>query len=457
MFSTSDTIVAIATPPGRSGIGVVRLSGVGAARIAGVLLDRRGPLRPRVATFARIKSTNGAGNAHLDEVVATWFPRPKSYTGEDLVEIGAHGNPVILGAIVNAATSCGARLAQPGEFTLRAFLNGRLDLIQAEAVADLIQAATPLQARIAFDQLEGTLTGVIARIDQKLFDLCARFEASLDFPEEGYSFIDPAEGRAGLEAIRRELYELIRTSQAGRIIREGRQVAIVGKPNVGKSSLFNYLIGSERAIVTPIPGTTRDLVTETADVCGIRVRLVDTAGIRPTSDVVEVEGVDRAHRAADVADLTLVVLDRSRALEDVDRALMSRVPNGPIRLVINKVDLPAAWSLDDVHGGDTVAQISLKTGQGLEAMRSTIADGLNASELLSDGPVVTNLRHVQLLERAHAAIDRSVKALGENATLSEEFVLADVSEARHALEEITGTRTNDDLLTHIFSRFCIGK
>jgi tRNA modification GTPase len=348
-------------------------------------------------------------------------------------------------------------LAQPGEFTLRAFLNGRLDLIQAEAVADLIQAATPLQARIAFDQLEGTLTGVIARIDQKLFDLCARFEASLDFPEEGYSFIDPAEGRAGLEAIRRELYELIRTSQAGRIIREGRQVAIVGKPNVGKSSLFNYLIGSERAIVTPIPGTTRDLVTETADVCGIRVRLVDTAGIRPTSDVVEVEGVDRAHRAADVADLTLVVLDRSRALEDVDRALMSRVPNGPIRLVINKVDLPAAWSLDDVHGGDTVAQISLKTGQGLEAMRSTIADGLNASELLSDGPVVTNLRHVQLLERAHAAIDRSVKALGENATLSEEFVLADVSEARHALEEITGTRTNDDLLTHIFSRFCIGK
>lgn len=469
MFSTSDTIVAIATPPGRGGIGVVRISGPDARTIAAALLDRRRELRPRVATFARVKridaldgevsrraTTNGE-RAHLDNVIATSFPKPASYTGEDVVEISAHGSPAVLRAILEGSIRCGARLAEPGEFTLRAFLNGRLDLIQAEAVADLIDAVTPLQARVAFDQLDGTLTEAISQIDAKLFDLAARFEASLDFPDEGYHFIKVAEGRDTLDAIARQIYELIRTSRGGRIIREGRQVAIVGKPNVGKSSLFNYLVGSDRAIVTPIPGTTRDLLTEAADVEGVQVRFVDTAGIRDTADVVETEGVQRARRAAAVADLTVVVLDRSRDLECDDRALVADTENGPRLIVVNKIDLPPAWTPDVLESKGHLVELSLKTGEGVTELRSALANALNFEEPRRDVPIVTNVRHIGLLERARDSVDRALEALARNDAPSEEFVLADLSDARHALEEITGTRTSDDLLHHIFSRFCVGK
>ena len=277
----------------------------------------------------------------IDEVVATYFPAPHSYTAEDVVEISAHGSVALLRDIVRAAIGAGARLAEPGEFTLRAFLNGRLDLVQAEAVADLVDAVTPLQARVAFDQLEGTLTRAIGALDRELFDLVARLEASVDFPDEGYHFVGPGEAGAALGGVRDGIDQLLATSASGRVIREGRHIAILGKPNVGKSSLFNQLVGTDRAIVAAGPGTTRDMLRETIDLDGIRLGLVDTAGIRASDDEVEREGVMRARGAAGVADLVVLVLDRSRPLEDVDRALMRETASSPRIVVVNKIDLAA--------------------------------------------------------------------------------------------------------------------
>ena len=254
----------------------------------------------------------------IDQVIATWFAAPHSYTGEEVIEISGHGSPTLLAQVVKAAMTQGARLAEPGEFTLRAYLNGRLDLPQAEAVADLVEAVTPLQARAAMDQLEGTLTAAIARLDASLFDLCARLEASLDFPDEGFHFITREEAERVLSQLRDELDRLIDDGRAGRVIREGRSVVIAGRPNAGKSSLFNALLGAPRAIVTEIPGTTRDLLTELVDVNGLALTLIDTAGLREARDEIEAEGVRRALQAQQVAALTLVVVDGSQPLTPDD-------------------------------------------------------------------------------------------------------------------------------------------
>ena len=448
MFSTDDTIVAIATPAGRGGIGVVRISGPSAVDVADALLQLDAPLRPRYATFAR---TQG------DQVVATYFPAPHSYTGEHVVEISAHGSPVVLRQIVTQAMATGSRLAEPGEFTLRAFLNGRIDLVQAEAVADLIDAVTPLQARAAFDQLEGTLTGHIASIDSALFDLIAKLEASLDFPDEGYHFVEAGETGTALRAIERTIDALLCEVTRGRLIREGARVAIAGKPNVGKSSLFNALLGTGRAIVTSTPGTTRDLVTDTADIDGIRIDLVDTAGVRETSDEVEIEGVSRARQAWSTADLVLLVLDRSYPLDETDRDLLHETADLARLVVGAKCDLPAAWG--DVDGLPAIA-VSSKTGLGLDRLREAMRTTLEAANPTTapDTAAVTNVRHAALLERARAALRRALEAVeAPGGPVAEEFVLTDLQDARAALEEVTGKRTSDDLLRHIFARFCIGK
>ena len=450
MFSTNDTIVAVATPPGRGGIGVVRLSGAGAETIARTLVAREQPLAPRHATFTRI--------AACDQVVATFFPAPHSYTGEDVVELSAHGSPIILAGIVSAAMGGGARLAEPGEFTLRAFLNGRIDLPQAEAVADLIDAVTPLQARAAFDQLEGTLTGAIREIDAGLFDLVARLEASVDFSEEGYHFIEPAEVASALGRLMARTASLIGEGRRGRLVREGLQVVIAGKPNVGKSSLFNALAGAARAIVTDVPGTTRDLVAEVVDIDGLRVTLVDTAGLRPTRDVVEAEGVARARQAWDVADLVLIVVDGSAPLDALDRQLLEETA-GRLRLIVsNKSDLGVDLGADSGgEGGAGVLRVSARTGDGFDGLRAGLLRALDV-EARDDPPAITNLRHVALLGRAHEALSRARMAAGAGSdALPEEFVLADLQEARAALEEISGRRTSEDVLSHIFARFCIGK
>ena len=312
------------------------------------------------------------------------------------MEISAHGSPVILNAIVKAAIFSGARLAEPGEFTLRAFLNGRIDLMQAEAVADLIDAATPLQARAAFDQLNGTLTLAIAAIDAALFDLVARLEASVDFPEEGYHFVEPGELAAAIDTIRERTTSLLRDAKRGRILREGLQVAIVGAPNVGKSSLFNALVGASRAIVTTIPGTTRDLVSETIDLEGLRVTVVDTAGLRATDDRVESEGVSRATAAAANADLILFVVDLSTESSGSEEEILgSHVTAVTTKRVVvaNKSDLPAR-----LDRGDAIA-VSALTGMGLDELRRAIVKALGI-ELMADRPDITNIRHIALVERA---------------------------------------------------------
>src|SRR5262245_38450914 len=375
MFATDDTIVAVATPMGRGGIGIVRLSGPDAARIAAALVGRRSALIPRRATFARIidfsdvSESAASGQRAVDQVVLTYFNGPQSYTGEDVVEISGHGSPVLLARIAELARANGARLAEPGEFTLRAYLNGRLDLIQAEAVADLVDAVTPGQARAAMDQLEGTLTSAIRRIDVRLFDLCARLEASLDFPDEGFHFITRDEAAREIAEISESLAALARSGRTGRVLREGRMVVIAGLPNAGKSSLFNALAGADRAIVTDVPGTTRDVLTERIDVGGVPITLVDTAGLRESTDPIEAEGVDRARQAQRIAALTLVVLDRSLPLGDAERAVL-RETAAPRLIVASKSDLSAGWTFDDLGPErNNALDVSALTGEGLAALK----------------------------------------------------------------------------------------
>jgi tRNA modification GTPase len=448
-FSTLDTIAAIATPAGRGGIGVVRVSGPDAVAVARVLTGRTTPFEVRRATLARVAGT--------DSAIVTVFEAPASYTGEDVVEISAHGSPVVLRAILVAAVAAGARLARPGEFTFRAFLNGRIDLPQAEAVADLVDAVTPLQARTASDQLDGTLTRAIASIDAQLFDLIAKLEASVDFPDEGYHFVQPEEIARALDDLLGRTGALLAQSRRGRLIREGLRVVIVGRPNVGKSSLFNALAGAARAIVTEVPGTTRDLVTEVVDVDGLRTTLVDTAGLRDARDRVEAEGVSRARGARAAADLVLVVVDRSQALEADDRAVLAETRQERRLVVVNKIDLPGAWPLESLGDRGECVAVSAVTSEGLEELRQRVCRALDA-EGLEDPPAITNVRHIALVEQAREALTRARLAAGTpDGALSEEFVLADLQDAREALEEVTGRRTPDDVIAHIFERFCIGK
>jgi tRNA modification GTPase len=451
VFSTSDTIVAIATPPGRGGIGVVRVSGPEAHRIARGLIARERVLEPRRATLALIRLKEKATGDAVDQVVATYFPAPASYTGEDVVELSAHGSPVVLRTIVAAAIASGARLAEAGEFTLRAFLNGRIDLTQAEAVGDLIDAVTPLQARAAFDQLQGTLTRTINEIDAALFDLIARLEASVDFPEEGYHFVEPAALAGAVDALIERTGRLLVDARRGRFVREGLQVAVVGKPNVGKSSVFNALVGTSRAIVTDIPGTTRDLVTEVVDLDGLRVTLVDTAGLRRTTDCIEAEGVERARQAQRVSDLTLVVLDGAMPLDETDAEILAQVLDCKTVTISNKADLEPGWT------DPALLRVSARTLQGIPELRQAIVAALDI-EPLRDTPEITNVRHIALAQRAQDALLRArVAACSDAGSLSEEFVLADLQDARAAFEEIAGRRAGDELLSHIFSRFCIGQ
>jgi tRNA modification GTPase len=442
----------VATPAGRGAIGVVRLSGPGAHEILGQLMTG-GDAAPRVAQVSRVLVLDAAGHETHDDAVAVRFEAPHSYTGEDVAEISAHGNPLLLEGIVRAALRGGARLAEPGEFTLRAFLNGKRDLPQAEAVADLIEASTPAQARAAADQLHGTLTARITAIDAGLFDLLARLEASLDFPDEGYHFVEPSAVSDAVSGILGQIDELLNDAARGRLLREGVTVVIAGRPNVGKSSLFNALLGADRAIVTDVPGTTRDLVAERVDIEGLAVTLVDTAGARSTTDPVEREGVARSLKARASSSLVLVVLDQSEPPTDDDRRVLDGTRDRRRVIVKNKLD--RADRSGDVGLGARVVAVSALTHEGIAELRTAIVQELTAAESLLDTPAITNVRHVSLLEDARSALAR-----GREAALTaapEEFIAADLQQARERLDEIVGKRTSDDVLRHIFERFCIGK
>jgi tRNA modification GTPase len=450
MFSSDDTIVAIATPAGRGGIGVVRLSGAQARDVASRVVTRRAALSPRRATLTRVR-LHDAGAVHTgDHAIVTWFPAPHSYTGEEVVEMSVHGSPIVLRGLVAALVSAGARLARPGEFTFRAFLNARINLTQAEAVADLIEAATPLQAQTAFDQLEGTLSTRIEELDRVLLDLIARLEASLDFPDEGFHFIEPGEAGERIDTVLAGLKDVLSHETRGRLIREGATVVIAGRVNAGKSSLFNALIGHERAIVTDVPGTTRDLLTETVDIDGLAVRLVDTAGEREAYDAVEREGIARAVRARDAADLTLVVIDSAEEMNDVDRRLLDWSSSVTRVVVASKCDRPPKWEMDGA------IRVSTLRNAGLSALRSAMLAALTEGQSLRDPPPVSNLRHVLLLKEAWRMLTRARAALKEQGA-PEEFVLVDLQRARASLGEVVGVGSPEETLDYIFSRFCVGK
>ena len=452
MFATDDTIVAVATPVGRAGLGVVRISGPGTQAVATELLARKKPLAPRRATLTTVRDLTGQATA-LDQVVATFFPGPASYTGEDTIEISAHGSPVVLERIVASAVNAGARMARPGEFTLRAYTNGRMDLVQAEAVADLIDAVTPAQVRQAFDQLSGTLTEAIGAVASELDGLIARLEASLDFPEEGYHFADREDTSRVLSSARSRIGSLLEGSRRGRVIREGRELVLVGGPNVGKSSLFNALIGMERAIVTEIAGTTRDLVTERCEISGSPITLVDTAGLREGAGRVEEEGIRRTRRAAASSSLALVVLDRSRPLAETRHALDETEGVASRIVAANKADLPGAWRVSALDVG--AVEVSAVTGAGLSELRSAIGRALVGEGDLTETPRLSNVRHIGLLERAEACLARCAEQAAVQAP--EELLLVDLHDARRSLDEVVGRRTPDDVLATIFAEFCIGK
>ena len=361
---------------------------------------------------------------------------------------------MLLRAIVSEAMHQGARLAEPGEFTLRAYLNERIDLVQAEAVRDLVNAVTPLQARAAFDQLEGTLTAGIREIDRALLDLTARLEASLDFPGEGYHFVEGSTAAGEIAAVAARVAALLDSAQRGRLIREGLHVVLAGRPNTGKSSLFNALAGAGRAIVTDVPGTTRDLLTEVVDIEGVPVTIVDTAGARlAPADAIEAEGIARAQAARRIASVVVVLLDGSQPLTSDDRALLEETSDLTRVVAVNKSDLADAWPLENIQA--SALRLSVLTGAGLPEFREALLAAVGGVEHGRDVPAVTNIRHIELMTRALDALGRAQTAASSNAP--EEFVLVDLTEARTLLEEVTGTRTADDLLGHIFASFCIGK
>jgi tRNA modification GTPase len=446
----TDTIVAISTPPGTGGLGVVRLSGTQARAIAAGILRFPKPPEWTPWTAALAELPDAAGHT-VDQVVATFFAQPRSYTAEDLVEISCHGSPVVLRFAVERALEAGARLAEPGEFTLRAFLNGRIDLPRAEAVRDLIEATTLYQARIAAQQAEGWVSRRIAPLKEQLVELTALLEAGIDFAEDDIEVASDADILARLAPVASGLAELASSFDYGKLVHSGLNLAIVGRPNVGKSSLFNRLLEQDRAIVTEAPGTTRDLVSEAAAIEGIPVKFVDTAGIRTGQDRAETLGVERSFQAMADADLRLVVFDLSAPLAPEDLELAARARSqGRTLLVGNKCDLERRAETSE----DFVA-VSALTGAGIPALRRRIAEAIAPAGIPPETGFITSLRHAGLLKEALAALEKGRAAAV--ARLPHEMLLLDLYAALQALDAITGATTADDILNRIFSTFCIGK
>jgi tRNA modification GTPase len=444
----NDDIVALSTPPGRGGLGVVRLSGSHSLAIAGRITRAKKEFAPRVATLAEL--VDQAGDP-LDQVIVTWFERPRSFTGEDVVEISCHGSPVILRACVERALGAGARLAEPGEFTLRALLNGRIDLPQAEAVRDLIDATTLYQARVAAQQLEGSVSKRLAPLKAQLLELIALLEAGIDFAEDDISVAPPEEILRRLAPLIQGITRLARSFEYGHLVHSGFTLTIVGQPNTGKSSLFNALLEQERAIVTDIPGTTRDLVSEVAAIGGLPVRLVDTAGIREGEGLVERLGIERSYQAMADADLTLVVVDLSQPESERDHELIERAKaQGRYLVAGNKSDLPARRSADGM------VVVSAQTRAGIDELRDAIIAAVAPERgIAAESGMITSLRQQQLLVECQSALEQARSAASSN--IPHEMLLLDLYAALQALDGITGATTADDILNRIFSTFCIGK
>ena len=444
-MSLHHTIAAISTPAGRGGIGVLRLSGADARPIASRVLRFRQPpvWTPWHAFLAELADAEGAT---IDQVVVTYYAAPRSYTAEDVVEIACHGAPVVLRAALDQLLAAGARLANPGEFTLRAFLNGRIDLPRAEAVHDLIQATTLYQARVAAQQIDGAVSRRLAPLKEQLLGLITMLEAGIDFAEDDIDVAPTAQIVSQLEPLLAQTRALVKSYAYGKLVHDGLSLAIVGRPNVGKSSLFNRLLEQDRAIVTDIPGTTRDLVSETAALHGLPVRFIDTAGIREGGDLVETLGIERSYAAMADADCTLLVIDLSQPADPFDTALAARVA-GPLLVVGNKCDLARRNSTASLP-------VSALTGEGIDELRNRI-HALVAPEGVQEAGFLTSLRHARLLDEVLLALERAKVAAEEH--VPHEMLLLDLYSALTPLDAITGATTADDILNRIFATFCIGK
>lgn len=454
-----DTIAAIATPPGEGGIAIVRISGPDAERIVGEVFARprgqNGSLRSHTLYHGALRDPQT--QALLDQVLLTVMRKPRSYTGEDVVEIHCHGGIFLVRRILGLILRHGARHAEPGEFTLRAFLNGRLDLTQAEAVLDLIRARSDKGAELALRQSEGAVSYWVREVREELLDILAQVEAAIDFPDEEIELLQRPELIAKINRLGEKVREVAQTYEWGRLFREGARVCICGRPNVGKSSLLNALLGEERVIVTPVPGTTRDVIEESINLKGLPVALWDTAGIRDTDDQVEKIGVDFSRRHLEMADAVLTVLDGSRSLTHEDRNLLELAERKKNIVVMNKSDLALeidTHELIKMAPGVEVLSVSALTGAGLDRLRDSVHELLVGSS--SEPPVVlTNLRHKNSLLRGEAALCRSTIALREKH--SPELVAVDLNETRQAFEEVVGIVGSNDILERIFANFCIGK
>jgi tRNA modification GTPase len=450
------TIVALATPLGKSAIAVVRLSGKEALEIAKKLTNGYN-FKPRYATLRKIYDPQTA--EIIDEAVITYFQAPKSFTGEDIVEISCHGAPMVIRQILDACLYLGARMAEPGEFSLRALMNGKMNLTQVEAIRDLIDAQTLAAARQSIRQMKGEISNRLQPLKDKLLDVIVILESALEFVEDDLPEYQTEEIKASLTEIINDLEKMASTFKAGKLLRNGLRVALVGRPNVGKSSLFNALVGYERAIVTSIAGTTRDSIHESFSIDGIPISLIDTAGLRETQDVVESIGVERTKKALADADLVLVVLDSSEGLRQEDKEILKDVENLCHLVVVNKIDIKKFDLLREipssVNGEVKIVEVSAKTGEGLEYLKRAILEPFQQEGLDDKGFLITDARHADLLQRAREELENSLILFEQRA--SEEVVLVGLHNAMKFLGQITGEVTTEDMLNRIFSTFCIGK
>lgn len=455
-----DTIAAIATAPGEGGIGIIRLSGSNALDIANKMFrplyrDSIGDYAVRTLIYGNIYDEGVV----LDEVLLAYMKGPHSYTAEDVVEINCHGGFISVRKILELALKSGARMAEAGEFTKRAFLNGRIDLSQAEAVIDIINAKTDKSHELAQSQLEGSLSKKIKNLREMLTAVLAQVEVAIDYPEEDIEFITYKELIEKTEAIQREVVQMYKTADTGKILREGLQTAILGKPNVGKSSLMNSILGENRAIVTDIPGTTRDIIEEFVNIKGIALKIVDTAGIRDTDDVVEKIGVEKSRKHLKNSDLTLVVLDNSREIDQEDIDILESVDRSKTLVILNKIDLESKLDLDMVKkyvDEINIINISALKNEGLDLLHDRIEDMVFSGEISNSGDVmITNSRHKDAIYKAMKAIEDAISSLNDE--MSYDFIEVDLKDAWDALGYINGDTISEDLLDTIFSNFCIGK
>jgi tRNA modification GTPase len=450
------TIVALSSPPGRGAIAIIRLSGPDAFPIGRQLTAQTAAeLSPRQATLKSIRDpTTGE---LVDRVLMTYMRAPNSFTGEEMIEISCHGSPVIVRRIIDLVLKTGARVADPGEFSLRALANKKLDLSQAEAIRDLINAETDAAARQAMRQLGGELSARLSPLKNKLIEAIVRLESAVEFVEDDLPALQSVELKNELKGVACSLRDLASSFSAGHWLRDGMSVIIAGRPNVGKSSLFNTLLKRERAIVTSVPGTTRDTLSETINIAGVPVSLTDTAGVRDSPDPVESIGIDRTHQAIADADLVLFVIDGTAELTGDDLLLFSRTRDSKYLVVVNKCDLPGFRSRDTYRelGDANSVPVSALRGEGLDELCRAMMIELGVNESDSQGLLVTDARHYDLLSRSFGEIEAAIVLLEDQA--SEELVLVGLHNALTLLGAVTGETTSDDILSEIFSTFCIGK